>query len=275
MAERVRLSDAPAATRGIPEFLGRPGPSLVHRLNPLTKATLATITAIAAVVIGGLAGPIVLVAVAVLLPAALAGVLGRLARLSLLLALPIALSAFIVNLFFFPGAEQVLLRIGPITATAEGLEFALQILVRILAISGAVTLFYLTTRPADLVVDLERRGISSRAAFVANASVQTVPAMVERAGQITAAQRARGLDTEGSLWRRIRGIVPIVGPVILGSIAEVEERTMALEARGFTRPGRRTLLWVPRDSLAEAVARWALLLNLLGLIVARVAGIWT
>jgi energy-coupling factor transport system permease protein len=274
VAERVRLSDAPAATRGVPEFLGRPGPSPVHRLNPLTKATLATVTAIAAVVLGGLVGPIVLVAVAVLLPAALAGVLRRLARLSLLLALPIALSAFIVNLFFFPGAEQVLLRIGPITATAEGLEFALQILVRILAISGAVTLFYLTTRPADLVVDLERRGISPRAAFVANASVQTVPAMVERAGQITAAQRARGLDTEGSLWRRIRGIVPIVGPVILGSIAEVEERTMALEARGFTRPGRRTLLWAPGDTTIERIARWALVAGLLALIVSRVTGVW-
>jgi energy-coupling factor transport system permease protein len=274
VAERVRLSDAPAATRGIPEFLGRPGPSPVHRLNPLTKATLATVTAIAAVVLGGLIGPIVLVGVAVVLPAALAGVLRRLARLSLLLALPIALSAFIVNLFFFPGAEQVLLRIGPITATAEGLEFALQILVRILAISGAVTLFYLTTRPADLVVDLERRGISPRAAFVANASVHTVPAMVERAGQITAAQRARGLDTEGSLWRRIRGIVPIVGPVILGSIAEVEERTMALEARGFTRPGRRTLLWAPGDTTIERIARWALVAALIALIVARVTGIW-
>ena len=274
MAERVRLSDAPAATRGIPEFLGRPGPSPVHRLNPLTKATLATVTAIAAVVLGGLIGPIVLVAVAVVLPAALAGVLRRLARLSLLLALPIALSAFIVNLFFFPGAEQVLLRIGPITATAEGLEFALQILVRILAISGAVTLFYLTTRPADLVVDLERRGISPRAAFVANASVHTVPAMVERAVQITAAQRARGLDTEGSLWRRIRGIVPIVGPVILGSIAEVEERTMALEARGFTRPGRRTLLWAPGDTTSERLARCAMVAALIALIGARVTGIW-
>jgi energy-coupling factor transport system permease protein len=68
--------------------------------------------------------------------------------------------------------------------------------------------------------------------------------------------------------------VPIVGPVILGSIAEVEERTMALEARGFTRPGRRTLLWAPADSTAEALLRWALVLGLVALIVVRVAGIW-
>ena len=106
MAERVRLSDALPATRGIPDFLGRPGPTAIHRLNPLTKATLATVTAVAAVVLGGLVGPIVLVALAVVLPAVLAGVLRRLARLSLLLALPIAISAFVVNLFFFPGAER-------------------------------------------------------------------------------------------------------------------------------------------------------------------------
>ena len=273
MAGSARLSDAAAAAeRGVPEFLGRPGPSAIHRLNPLTKATLATITAVAAVVLGGLLGPAVLVAVAVIGPALAAGVAGQLARLTLLLALPIALSALLINVFFFPGGTTVLFRIGPVTATAEGLAFAIEILARILAISGAVTLFYLTTRPSDLVIDLERRGVSPRLAFVANASVQTVPAMVERAGQITAAQRARGLDTEGSVWRRIRGIVPIVGPVILGSIAEVEERAMSLEARGFGRPGRRTLLWAPPDSRAQALARWALVLGLIGLVIARLVG---
>jgi energy-coupling factor transport system permease protein len=268
-----RLTEEGAAARGIPPSLGRPGPTAYHRLNPLTKATLATVTAIGAVLLGGVVGPVGLVIVAVLLPAGIARVLPQLIRTGLLLSAPIAISAFVVNLFFYPDAEHVLLRIGPIAATAEGLAFAVEILVRILAISGAVTLFYLTTRPSDLVVDLERRGVSPRVGFVANASVQTVPAMVDRAAQITAAQRARGLDTEGSVWRRIRGVVPIVGPVILGSIAEVEERTMALEARGFTRPGRRTLLWTPADSRLQAIGRWALLLGLLALIVARVAGV--
>lgn len=269
MAGSVDLTER----RSLPASIGRPGPSAVHRLNPLTKATLATTTSIAAVVLGGLVGPILLLAAAVVLPAIAAGVLGRLTRTALLLALPIALSAFLVNVFFFPGGEDVLFRIGPVAATAEGLGFALEIMARIMAISGAVTLFYLTTRPADLVLDLERRGVSPRVAFVANASVQTVPAMVDRAAQITAAQRARGLDTEGSPWRRVRGIVPIVGPVILGSIAEVEERTMALEARAFTRPGRRTLLWAPADTPPESLVRWGLLVGLVVLIGLRVAGV--
>ena len=275
MARSARLTSDRERDRGqLPPAIGSPGPTAVHRLNPLTKATLATTTSVAAVVLGGVVGPVVLVALLVLVPAAAAGVLGRLLRTALLLALPIAVSAVLVNVFFFPDGETVLLRLGPITATAEGLRFALEILVRILAISGAVTLFYLTTKPSDLVLDLERRGVDPRVAFVANASVQTVPAMVERAAQITAAQRARGLDTEASPWRRVRGIVPIVGPVILGSISEVEERTMALEARAFTRPGRRTLLWSPPDRRVESLARWALVAGTAALVVLRLTGSW-
>jgi energy-coupling factor transport system permease protein len=266
------VESPPDQAQSVPAFLGRPGPTAVHRLNPLTKATLATVTAVAAVALGGVSGPLVLVVAGVLAPAILARVLRAVIRTSLLLTLPLAISALLVNLFFFPGAHHVLLRLGPITATAEGLGFAVEILIRIMAISGAITLFYLTTRPQDLVVDLERRGISSRIAFVANASAQAVPAMVQRAAQITAAQRARGLDTEGGLLRRIRGILPIVAPVILGSIAEVEERTMALEARGFTRPGKRTLLWWPPDSRRQTLGRWGLVIALAGLIAARLAG---
>jgi energy-coupling factor transport system permease protein len=224
-------------------------------------------------VLGGVVWPLVIVAVAVLLPAVSAGVLPTLLRYSLLFSLPIALSALLINLFFFPGGQTVLLQLGPITATAEGLSFAVEILARIAAISGAVTLFYLTTKPSELVLDLERRGVPPQLAFVANSSVQTVPAMAERASAIVAAQRARGLDTEGSLLKRLRGIVPIVGPVMLGAINEVEERSMTLEARAFTRPGRRSLLWSPPDASWQRLLRWLLLIGFVGLIVARFAGL--
>jgi energy-coupling factor transport system permease protein len=203
--------------------------------------------------------------------AKLAGVLRRLIGFVLVFSLPIAVSALLVNLFL-RGGERVLFQLGPIAATAEGLALAIEILVRLAAISSAVTLFYLTTRPAELVLDLEARGVPPRLAFVAHSSVQTVPAMAERASQIIAAQRARGLDTEGSLRRRLRGVVPIAGSVILGAIAEVEERSMALEARAFTRPGRRSLLWHPPDSMTQRAARWLMVLGLVSLIVVRATG---
>ena len=219
-------------------------------------------------------GPLLLIAIGVIVPAALAGVLRPLVRTALILSLPITISVVIVNLLFFPGGQDVLFRIGPITATREGLMLALEVLLRIAAISGAITLFYLTTPPGDLTIDLERRGVSPRIAFVANASVQTVPAMLERAAAITAAQRARGLDTEGGVAARLRGIIPIVGPVILGSIGEVEQRTMALEARAFSRPGRRTLLWSPPDSGGQRLARWAMVLAIPVAAAARAAGMF-
>ena len=259
--------------RRAPAFLQRTGGSPYHRLNPLTKSVAATVTALNAMIIGGLAGPVILTVAAVVVPAAIAGVLRPLARTALLLTLPIALSVLLVNVFFFPGARDVLLEIGPLRATREGLSLALEILARLFAISGALTLFYLTTTPAAVIADLERRGTSRTLAFVALASVQAVPAMVHRAATITAAQRARGLDTEGNPWRRIRGVLPVVAPVVLGSLSDVEDRTLALEARGFGRPGPRSLLWTPPDSPAQQVARRLILLSVPFLLVLRVAGV--
>jgi energy-coupling factor transport system permease protein len=233
---------------------------------------LAIATSLGAIALGGLIGPAILMVAVVLLPASLAGVLRPVLRAMVILTLPIAISVLVINVLFFPGGRDVLFRIGPLTATAEGLAFALEIIARLLAISGAISLFYRTTTPAELTTDLERRGVSPRLAFVTNASVQSVPAMLERAATITEAQRARGLDTEGSILARVRGIVPIVGPVILGAIGEVEQRTMALEARAFSRPGRRTLLWEPSDRPAERALRWLVLLALVLLLVSRVLG---
>jgi energy-coupling factor transport system permease protein len=210
--------------------------------------------------------------VGVLAPALLAGVARPLIRATLILSLPLAISVLVVNLLFFPGGQDVLFRVGPLTATREGLVAAIEVVFRIVAISGGISLFYLTTAPGDLTIDLERRGVSPRIAFVANASIQTVPQMLERATAITAAQRARGLDTEGSLRARLRGVLPIAGPVVLGSIGEVEERTMALEARAFSRPGRRTLLWHPPDSAVQRVARWTMVLAFPVAVWARASG---
>lgn len=175
---------------------------------------------------------------------------------------------------FTRAGTTVLFEIGPFDATLEGVDFAGQTLVRLFAISTAIGLFGLTTEPRSFVLDLERRGLSPRFAFVAMATLEAVPAMVERAGVIGSAQRARGLDTEGSVRARLRGVLPLVGPVILSSLTEVEERSLALEVRAFGRPGRRHLLWRIPDSSTQLAVRAVLLLALVGAILARIAGIF-
>ena len=74
----------------------------------------------------------------------------------------------------------MLFTIGPFDATAEGVDFAGQTLVRLFAISTSIGLFGLTTEPRSFVLDLERRRLSPRFAFVALATLEAVPAMVER-----------------------------------------------------------------------------------------------
>jgi energy-coupling factor transport system permease protein len=206
-----------------------------------------------------------------LILAAIAGGLTTLVRASVFLTLPIGISVVLVSVFTRAGTN-VLFQIGPFDATVEGVDCAAQTLGRLFAISLSIGLFVLATEPRAFVFDLERRGIPPRFAFVAVATIEAIPTLIERAAVIGESQRARGLDTEGSFRARIRGVLPLIGPVIIGSLTDVEERSLALESRAFSRPGRRHLLWSMPDTTAERVLRWALLLGLVALIVVRITG---
>jgi energy-coupling factor transport system permease protein len=265
LADDLDPADAELIRRLVP-----PTPSPYHRLNPLTKAIVATVGSVGAFAAGGYLGPIAIDIVMILL-ASQAGVLRRLGRASLLLTLPIAISVVLVSVFTRAGTT-VLFTIGPFDATVEGVDFAGQTLVRLFAISLSIGLFVLTTDPRAFVFDLERRGVSPRIAFVAVATIEAVPALVERAGIIGESQRARGLDTEGSFRARIRGVLPLVGPVIIGALTDVEERSLALESRAFSRPGRRHLLWAMPDTTWQRLLRWGLVGLLVATAVARLTG---
>ena len=231
---------------------------------------VATVGSIGAFVLGGYLGPIAITVVMAAM-AARARVVGPLARASLLLTLPIGISVVLVSVFTRAGT-YVIFELGPFDATVEGVDFAAQTLVRLFAISLSIGLFVLTTDPRALVFDFERRGISPRLAFVALATIEAVPTLIDRATVIGESQRARGLDTEGSIRARIRGLLPLIGPVIISSLTDVEERSLALESRAFSRPGKRHLLWAMADSGWERVLRWVLLVALLAAIVARITG---
>jgi energy-coupling factor transport system permease protein len=101
------------------------------------------------------------------------------------------------------------------------------------------------------------------------AALQIIPAFQARAQAILDAQRSRGLETEGRLVRRVRALLPLVAPLILGSLMDLEERAIALEARAFTRRGPKTSLLEVPDPVSERVVRWALLALSVLLIVAR------
>jgi len=167
-------------------------------------------------------------------------------------------SILLINTFLYPGATDVLFTLGPFSATGTGLVAASQAALRVLAFATSVALFALTTRTDELVDDLERRGLGRRAAFILTTAIGTVPRLAERAREIVEAQRSRGLNTEGGIRARIRGVLPVAGPLVLSALTEVEHRAMALEARAFAAPGKRTVLRAYPDSLAQRAVRWGL-----------------
>jgi energy-coupling factor transport system permease protein len=234
---------------------------------------LAVATTIAAILLGGTVCLGLLALLAVLLPAIAAGMVRRVLAMALLLALPLALSAAVVNVLFTNGDGSVLATIGPISVTGDGVRLAAEVAFRVMTMAGAVSLFYLTTRPSELVASLEAHGASARLTFVIHNTIAMIPRLAERAADVAAAQRARGLDTQGSLWHRARGVVAVAAPTVLGSVAEAEARTLALETRGFGAPGRRTLLWVPPDSRLQRLARWSVAVALVLLMGARISGL--
>ena len=190
-----------------------------------------------------------------------------------LATIPLVASIVLVNTFIYPGATDVFAEIGPFRATWTGAVVAGQAMLRVVAFALSVAVFALTTEIDDLLADLERRGLGRRGVFVIGAALTTIPRMIERAAEIVDAQRARGLDTEGSLRRRLRGVVPLAGPMISGALSEVEERTMALEARAFSAPGRRTLLRVLPDSRAQQLVRWSMAALVSAAIAATIVGV--
>jgi energy-coupling factor transport system permease protein len=254
----------------LPEYVARPPERGYRGLNPTTKFVLALAEAAVAFVVRGWTGPLVAL-VAIALTASGARV-GRLMLPFVLATIPLVGSILIINTFLFPGATDVIVHIGPIAPTWTGLEAALQATLRVVAFALSVALFSLTTPTDDFLSDLERRGMGRRGVFVIGAAIGMVPRMIERAAEITDSQRARGLDTQGSPWRRVRGVLPLAGPMISGALSEVEERTMALEARAFSAPGRRTVLRRLPDSSAERAVRWLVGMATIVIIVASVAG---
>ena len=243
------------------------GNSPLHTLHPLTKLAAAVLLIVAADMLPWPLVPLALCGVVFVL-ALISGVARPLFRAALLLLLPFALSLFLIQGLLFPPAKTMPLTIGPITIWLDGLLFAGLILARLLVLTTTVLLLLQTTHPADLALALTERGLPRSIGYVLLVALQLVPDMSARATAILEAQRARGLETRG-LIRRVASLPPLVGPLIVGALLDVEERAMALESRAFALAGPKTSLRTLVDSTLQRAVRPLLLVLTVALIVAR------
>jgi energy-coupling factor transport system permease protein len=232
--------------------------SALHRLNPLTRAVLTL-----AIILITFFGPWYWTAHTVLLvfilPLCFVGRVSREYFASFVrLTLPTVTFIFIMQALFQPIGETVIYKLWFLDVTQESLSFGFLIATRIAVMISAFTLFLLTTHPSELMSDLTRRGLPGQFAYVIISTLQILPQMQAKAQTIISAQRARGLDTESTFLKRAGSLLPLVGPLVFGSLVEVEERAIAIEARGFTSTHVKTSLHDVPDTRLDNVIRWFL-----------------
>jgi energy-coupling factor transport system permease protein len=245
------------------------GTSWLHRRHPLTKLLGVLFVVVTAILLPAIALPWLAVA---LTAGAISAGLGRPLLRSLRIPAVLFASILAVNALFFPGGRDVLLQLGPLAVTREGLAFGVLSAGRLLVVFMASALVLFTTLPDDLLEALVARGVSHRIAFVVLSAVQLVPQMQERARRILTAQQARGLTVDGSIARRTRALITLVAPVILGALIDVRERTFALEARGFGARRDRTAYRVVPDSGLDRILRIGLMVAMVAIVAAVVTG---
>ena len=248
-------------------FVKRNSP--IHRLNPMTKVVLALSLVLIAFFSPWYWTPQVIFLSAIIPLSIVAKVSREYWNFFLKVIVPTLMILFIMQALFLPGQSTIIFEIFGLEITELSAQLAFRNATRIAVMVSSFTILLLTTHPSELMSDLTRRGLPGQFAYVVISSLQIIPQMQAKAQTIISAQRSRGLDTQSSFLRRVGAIVPLVGPLVFGSLVEVEERAIAIEARGFTSTRAKTSLHDIPDTAFDRAIRWILIVLVVIVIVLR------
>jgi len=241
----------------------------LHKLHPLTKSLLTLLLLVAGLTLPGNWTGYYLV-LFVILPLAVWGkIFTSFIRVVWRISLPFILSVVIIQSLFW-GEGTPIFEFWIFAPKQEGALFALISVGRILLVMSSFILFAMTTRPDALMISLKQVGVPSSLAYIIVTTLQIIPRFQSKASTIMDAQRSRGLETEGNLFVRARAVVPIVLPLVLGSLVEVEERAIAIEARGFNSTKKETNLIEIPDTKAQFVLRRVFVALIILSVIARI-----
>ena len=168
-----------------------PRESGMHRLHPLTKLALVLFCLVLGLTLPGMWLTYAAFALIVVPMAVWAGILARFLSAVFKTALPIVISLFLVQGFFWPGGTPIF-ELGPLSLKQEGVLFAIRSAGRFIMIISSFLLLTFTTRPDGLMLALSQRGFPNSIAYIMLATLQIVPRFQAKANTILDAQRSRG-----------------------------------------------------------------------------------
>lgn len=153
----------------------------------------------------------------------------------------LTLIIFLAQSILLP-SEEILVKYGFVAIYKNGVVKAVSLTSKIAAIVSALTMMTLITSIKKFTLALEKKGLNPKAAFILLLTLQMIPEMRKQSNIIIDSQRARGVETEGNIFVRMKALIPVIVPLVLSSIANTEERALTLEARGFSIGEKRTII---------------------------------
>jgi energy-coupling factor transport system permease protein len=204
--------------------------SVLGRTSPVLKLAIAVVWLVALAFTMELVPPVVLAAIVLGAGLVLGGIPGRVLGRSLA---PLWIAAAGIGLFntLFAGVNlspdaTLLVALGPLRITVEGLAAGLGLALRVVAIASVGAVFGLTTDSTRLVDSLVQQArVPERFAYGALAAYQAIPRFAEDLRSLRQARRIRGLRGE---WHpRL-----LVG-LLVRAIRHGDRKALAMDARAF------------------------------------------
>ena len=168
----------------------------------------------------------------------------------------------ILNLFYTDGGI-VLVRLGSLAITTEGLKRAFFMIWRIMMLISGTFLLTYTTSPISLTDGLESllsplkkiRVPVHELAMMMSIALRFIPTLIEETDKIMNAQKARGADFEnGSIIDRAKALVPVLVPLFISAFRRADELATAMECRCYQGGEGRTKMKLLRYSRVDIQA---------------------
>lgn len=174
----------------------------------------------------------------------------------------IIILTFIINIFFTAG-ETVLLKVWKITITAEGLQQAVFMALRLIFLVAGTSILTLTTSPIALTDGIELllsplkviRFPAHELAMMMTIALRFIPTLLEETDKIMKAQMARGADFEsGNIIQRAKSLIPLLVPLFISAFRRADELAMAMESRCYRGGNNRTRMKILKTSARDYAA---------------------
>ena len=150
------------------------------------------------------------------------------------------------------GLSSLILIIIVLNTYFLSLAYAISMIIRILIMITAFSIFFLTVHPNDLALSLIAMKIPYEYAFSFSLAFRFVPTIAIEAQNIMDAQQSRGYEMKQTgLINQIKNLFPLLVPLIVSSIKRAFNVAEALESRAFGTIKNRTYYYSIKYSVKD------------------------